>query len=399
MSARLLFDLYTSQSMGETKFHGAGEYGKRTLLDLIDYMANHVGLHLSIAYRDDGSMEPELLASLRSAAGVRLVAVRAVDDIVASLEREEYDSFYTARPYSYFRFSLPSSVVLIATVHGARKVELYSIVGNWYSLQELVYRRGNPLNYVKKFLYRLSDSRSSSIVARHIEKFRKFFSTSSASVITDSEHSKYCLLGMMPALASEKITVIPPPLMESDEPDRAVLQELGIERNSYLLLVSCNRREKNCLGVLPWIDELVSSGRIDKRVVLVGLSGKKLPPLRNPDYFIEAPYVSRSRLSALYEGAALFLFPTLNEGYGMPPIEAMRYGTTSIVSAISSTVEVCGDKVYYFNPFAKFDFVSRLLEGLAKPKDPITLKKAYDDYRVASIGGTAEFIFREAVGK
>jgi glycosyltransferase involved in cell wall biosynthesis len=66
-------------------------------------------------------------------------------------------------------------------------------------------------------------------------------------------------------------------------------------------------------------------------------------------------------LELLYQNAYVFLYPTLNEGFGYPPLESMKHGTPVICSAITSTTEVCGDAVLYFNPFSVDEMKNRIL--------------------------------------
>jgi glycosyltransferase involved in cell wall biosynthesis len=65
------------------------------------------------------------------------------------------------------------------------------------------------------------------------------------------------------------------------------------------------------------------------------------------------PRVDEARLGALYRGAALFVYPSLYEGFGLPPLEAMSAGCPVLVSHTSSLPEICGDAAYYFDPAAK----------------------------------------------
>ena len=60
------------------------------------------------------------------------------------------------------------------------------------------------------------------------------------------------------------------------------------------------------------------------------------------------------------EGA--LVYPSLNEGFGYPPLEAMHEGCPVIASAIASIPEVCGDAVMYFNPFLISEIKMRILQ-------------------------------------
>jgi glycosyltransferase involved in cell wall biosynthesis len=58
--------------------------------------------------------------------------------------------------------------------------------------------------------------------------------------------------------------------------------------------------------------------------------------------------VSDARLAALYRGAAAFVFPSLYEGFGLPVLEAMAYGTPVIASDAASVPEAGGNAALYF---------------------------------------------------
>lgn len=61
-------------------------------------------------------------------------------------------------------------------------------------------------------------------------------------------------------------------------------------------------------------------------------------------------FVPDEDLPALYRGAALFVYPSLYEGFGLPPLEAMSQGTPVIVSNVSSLPEICGDSALFVDP-------------------------------------------------
>jgi glycosyltransferase involved in cell wall biosynthesis len=55
-------------------------------------------------------------------------------------------------------------------------------------------------------------------------------------------------------------------------------------------------------------------------------------------------------LAGLYEHASAFIYPSLYEGFGIPPLEAMSYGCPVVCSKTSSIPEVVGDAGEYFDP-------------------------------------------------
>jgi alpha-1,3-rhamnosyl/mannosyltransferase len=77
--------------------------------------------------------------------------------------------------------------------------------------------------------------------------------------------------------------------------------------------------------------------------------------------------VPEEDLPALYAGAALFVFPSLYEGFGLPALEAMACGVPVVCSNISSLLEVCGDATLYFDPTDVKAIAQALGRALAAP--------------------------------
>ena len=75
-------------------------------------------------------------------------------------------------------------------------------------------------------------------------------------------------------------------------------------------------------------------------------------------------FVPDATLAALYRMAAVFVFPSLYEGFGLPPLEAMASGTPVICANVSSLPEVVGDAAFLIDPLdpqAMADAMSRVL--------------------------------------
>ena len=80
------------------------------------------------------------------------------------------------------------------------------------------------------------------------------------------------------------------------------------------------------------------------------------------DRVVFLDYVPEKDLPHLYSEAAAFVFPSLYEGFGLPPLEAMACGCPVIVSNAASLPEVCGDAAYYVDPYD----VESIAEGIYK---------------------------------
>jgi glycosyltransferase involved in cell wall biosynthesis len=81
---------------------------------------------------------------------------------------------------------------------------------------------------------------------------------------------------------------------------------------------------------------------------------------------IRTGYVEDEHLPALYTGAALFVLPSVYEGFGLPPLEAMASGTPVACSDIPALREVAGEAALYFDPLQTEAIQAALLEGLRR---------------------------------
>ncbi|EHH1227956.1 glycosyltransferase family 4 protein, partial [Vibrio vulnificus] len=225
---------------------------------------------------------------------------------------------------------------------------------------EYVYRIGN-LNKLKSRINRLIKRKSK---RRELAKksFAKLFEKEKFEIITDSIHSKYSFISFFPSLKVEQISVYRCPY----EFDTQFKQQN--KSRDYFLLVSSNRWIKNNFRAILALDEVFSEQDIDKKVIVLGSNGVDFGKyIKNKERFIFKGYVSEKELNTHFSEAFAFIYPTLNEGYGYPPIKAMEYQTPVIASAITSVTEVCEDAALYFNPLSVSEMKTRILTILNQP--------------------------------
>lgn len=75
-------------------------------------------------------------------------------------------------------------------------------------------------------------------------------------------------------------------------------------------------------------------------------------------------FVSDEELDKLYKNASLFVFPSLIEGFGLPPLEAMKRGVPVVCSNVASLPEVLGEAAIYFNPLDIDDIAEKIKKTL-----------------------------------
>jgi glycosyltransferase involved in cell wall biosynthesis len=172
-----------------------------------------------------------------------------------------------------------------------------------------------------------------------------------ADVVTvPSRATQQAILEILPALDPGRIHVTVPGIGEEFRPYAAaevheVLTRLRIPQ-PYILFVGTIEPRKNLTALLKSYGRLAAAGNTKEHLVLAGRLGwayqeilqeARSPVLREKVHFIG--YVNQDDLPLVYAGARLFVFPSLEEGFGFPPLEAMACGVPVISSLSSSLAE------------------------------------------------------------
>jgi glycosyltransferase involved in cell wall biosynthesis len=120
---------------------------------------------------------------------------------------------------------------------------------------------------------------------------------------------------------------------------------------------------------------LVRKERPELRLVLTG-GGHEAP--RFPEGVVSLGLVSGEELASLYSRAAALVFPSLHEGFGLPPLEAMACGCPVACSNATSLPETCGDAAVYFDPRSPQDIAAGVLLALGEADRlrPLGLERA-----------------------
>lgn len=125
----------------------------------------------------------------------------------------------------------------------------------------------------------------------------------------------------------------------------------------FFLYVGQWRHHKNLVRLIRAFASFRRQYNLDYQLVLVGSVDKYAPEIPRTikqlglqDLVITTGYVSDASLPMFYAKAEAFVFPSLYEGFGIPPLEAMSAGTPVISSNASVMPEILGDAAMYFDP-------------------------------------------------
>ncbi|MBW4517543.1 MAG: glycosyltransferase [Timaviella obliquedivisa GSE-PSE-MK23-08B] len=196
----------------------------------------------------------------------------------------------------------------------------------------------------------------------------------SAVTITVSEHSKQDLLTYFDVDPDRIVVTYQPialqPLPVSKEEVAFSIRRFGLSYQNYLLFVGAIEPKKNVGRLL----DAYAALNTDMPLVIVGKKGwlweneiGKLSYLFDSDSSKQVrllEYVSPDSLRYLYRGAYCLVFPSLYEGFGLPPIEAMNFGCPVVTSNASCLPEVCGNAALYVDPYDVRDIKAKLEEIL-----------------------------------
>jgi len=196
-----------------------------------------------------------------------------------------------------------------------------------------------------------------------------------AAVLTVSEFSKQDIARRY-RVSPEKIVVAPNAAAPMFQPihDEARLTAVRARYGAgarFILCVGALQPRKNLKTLIAAYVRLRRAGAIDHKLVLVGRAGwlfdDTFAAARASGYASElvfTGYVPDDDLVALYNAANLFVYPSLFEGFGIPPLEAMSCGTPVITSNTSSLPEVVGDAGLMVDPLDSEALARAMAEAL-----------------------------------
>lgn len=174
-------------------------------------------------------------------------------------------------------------------------------------------------------------------------------------IVTDSEFSKSEIIKYFPEY-SEKIRVVPcgvdcERFRPCDNPQRIEQVKKSLEINGeYFLYVGTIEPRKNLVRLIRAYNIFKKHVQNPPELVLAGAKGwlyddifSLVKKLRLEKQVIFTKYVPSEDMTPLLCGAVAFVFPSLYEGFGMPPLEAMACGVPVLTSGEASLPEVTGD--------------------------------------------------------
>lgn len=198
-------------------------------------------------------------------------------------------------------------------------------------------------------------------------------------IITVSDYSKSDIQRYF-GVSDDKITVthlaaddIYQP-MDREAARRVIFNKYGVDRH-YILYLGGFSPRKNIARLIQSFQKVRDefAGPID--LIILGEHQRSYSFLWNLTEKLQLTdnvkflnFVPTDDLPFFYNGADVFVYPSLYEGFGLPPLEAMQCGTPVVTSRVSSIPEIVGDAALLANPLDTVDIAEQILKLLSDPE-------------------------------
>lgn len=187
-------------------------------------------------------------------------------------------------------------------------------------------------------------------------------------VITISEASKRDIIGYFPEARLKTVSI---PLAADDPPDVATLPKLPeLQNGPYLLYFGGFELRKNVKLILSTFSD-IRKRFPEVRLVMVGKKNQyfrdHLKCYENVPGIIFTDYLDRPSLDSLTARATAVLYPSRYEGFGLPILEAMRFGTPVVTSNVSALPEVAHDAAELIDPDSRGQYIAAVTKILGDP--------------------------------
>lgn len=339
----ILFD----QTVAQFPFYnGAAEYGQAVFLKLVSQLKEYPNVNLYSLYSSHKDFTYGQLSPMALDGKERVKSVDYQGKSLKQVIRENHiDLLFVTCAQTFCELPFGGlgnlGCKVIVVIHDMYLEEMKNSKVEWLHHIE------HPKQYFFMALNRVKERVMSRNTSSRVESMQTLIEKNDADIITVSNYSRQSIEYFFPCYAS-KIHVYYAPMKETGGPEKEIankeLKDLIESKKRFFLLLSADRFNKNGERMIKAFKHYVDI--IDPAAIIVttGLREKAFPQ------HIPLPYLTSSDMEKAYEHCHALLYPSFFEGFGYPPVEAMRYGKPILASYACSIPEILGNAPIYFSP-------------------------------------------------
>jgi len=227
----------------------------------------------------------------------------------------------------------------------------------------------------------------------------RLYANRASAIIADSQYSKQSIMAQL-GISADKVTVIPVALGKHFSPQPLTVEACATYglTSRYILYVGNFKPHKNVPRLVEAYAALPPSLKAIYQLVLAGSDQEHRPQLQQlaerlgvGDRVVFPGLIADEDLSAIYTGCALFVLPSLYEGFGLPALEAMACGAAVAAANRAAIPEVVDQAALLFDPEQVGDITMVMVRGLTE----VGLR---DQLRAKGVARAREFSPRHTSG-
>lgn len=362
--------------------HGGGEYSKAVFRQLVASAAARGDVQVWAALDPAQFIDDWVWQTCRELA-VNVVAVKSFAEIAGLVNAGIFHSFFAPAIVVYTGYEYMTRVggelgfaagptKVVGTLLDVRDLEL---AADWERIATARREAGCTTEQrLSAAAWQAERERQQTLAADLADMYRGICSHPALdTLVTISDYSAASIRERV--AADRPIEVLFAPAKDRPEPEALPLPGIEPGRDEFALCVNAGRLEKNAASAVAAFDRLCSEPGFAAehprlKLLLVGigsLADVGLARVANPERFVTLPHLPAAGLEYLYREARFLLYPSFNEGFGYPPLEAMAHGTPSVVAGNTSIPEVCGAAAVICDPFDVSGIAAAIRTALDAP--------------------------------